>query len=264
MQTTTSPAVRIDSVTAGYGSGPVLHHLTATIPAGRVTAVVGPNGSGKSTLLGLIAGVLTPTAGTIHRAGARRPALVVQHSAVPATLPLTVRDTVAMGRWAHRGPWRRLTRADTAIVHACMERLGITDLARRRLTTLSGGQRQRALLAQALAQESDLLLLDEPTTGLDTDAQQDISRILRELTADGTTVVLSTHDRAHGADHLLRLQHGRLITSDQPETAPACSRSSIRSAPEIVAPHSISGNADSTVPLRLSDRNANSRTAHGK
>ncbi|GAA5054372.1 zinc ABC transporter ATP-binding protein AztA [Nocardia callitridis] len=214
MPTTTTPAVRIDSVAAGYHARPVLHSITTDIPAGRITAVVGPNGSGKSTLLSVIAGVLTPISGTVVRTGTRRPALVVQHSAVSPTLPLTVRDTVAMGRWAHRGPWRRLTRADHALVHDCMDRLGIAELARRRLTALSGGQRQRALLAQALAQESDLLLLDEPSTGLDTEAQQQISRILRELTTDGVTVVQTTHDHQEAleADHRLHLRGGHLST----------------------------------------------------
>ncbi|MEV4128138.1 zinc ABC transporter ATP-binding protein AztA [Nocardia sp. NPDC049707] len=215
-----TPAVRIDALSAGYPSRTVLHDITTDIPAARMTAIVGANGSGKSTLLSVLAGVLTPSSGTVQRVGARRPALVVQHSAVPATLPITVRETVAMGRWAHRGPWRRLTRTDTEIVHDCMARLGITDLAGRRLTTLSGGQRQRALLAQALAQESDLLLLDEPTTGLDTQAQQQISQVLYEIRADGVTVVLATHDRneALRADNCLLLRDGHLITAGDPIT----------------------------------------------
>lgn len=215
-----TPAVRIDALSAGYRSRTVLHDITTAIPAARVTAIVGANGSGKSTLLSVLAGVLTPTSGTMQRGSARRPALVVQHSAVPTTLPITVRETVAMGRWAHRGLWRRLTRADTAIVHDCMARLGITDLARRRLTTLSGGQRQRALLAKALAQESDLLLLDEPTTGLDTEAQQRISQVLQEIRADGIAVVLATHDRndALQADNCLVLRDGQLITAGDPST----------------------------------------------
>ncbi|WP_024804917.1 zinc ABC transporter ATP-binding protein AztA [Nocardia sp. BMG51109] len=215
-----TPAVRIDSLAAGYRSHTVLHEITTDVPAARVTAILGPNGSGKSTLLSAIAGVLAPTGGAIERASDRRPALVVQHSAVPATLPITVRDTVAMGRWPHRGPWRRLTRADHRIVRECLDRMGIAELARRRLTTLSGGQRQRALLAQALAQQSGLLLLDEPTTGLDAEARQQISRILRELAEDGVTVVQATHDHAEAlrADHCLLLRDGRLIATGAPGT----------------------------------------------
>ncbi|MCM6773497.1 zinc ABC transporter ATP-binding protein AztA [Nocardia sp. CDC159] len=218
MPESNSPAVRIDSLSAGYRSGLVLRDITATIPAARVTAVVGPNGSGKSTLLGVIAGVLAPRTGTIHRTGAHRPALVPQHSAIPATLPITVRDTVAMGRWAHRG-LRRLDRADRETVRDCMSRLGILELAHRRLTDLSGGQRQRALLAQALAQQSDLLLLDEPTTGLDNEARQAISDIVRAQSAAGVTVVHVTHDRdtALHADHCLLLRDGRLIAQGEPQ-----------------------------------------------
>ncbi|MEU0540466.1 zinc ABC transporter ATP-binding protein AztA [Nocardia sp. NPDC005978] len=213
-----TPAVRLGALTAGYRAGAVLRQVTADIPAGAMTAIVGHNGSGKSTLLAVIAGVITPTAGSVERSAQRRPAFVVQQSAVPATLPLTVGETVAMGRWAHRGPWRRLTRADHAVVRACLERLGITDLADRRLSDLSGGQRQRALLARALAQESDLLLLDEPTTGLDIEAQQEISRTLAEIVAAGTTVVLATHDRAEAAaaEHCLLLRAGEVAGAGTP------------------------------------------------
>ncbi|MGV9412036.1 zinc ABC transporter ATP-binding protein AztA [Nocardia sp. NPDC003693] len=214
-----TPAVRIEGLTAGYRAGDVLRQVTADIPAAMATAIIGHNGSGKSTLLGAIAGVITPTSGRVVRTGARRPAFVVQQSAVPATLPITVRETVAMGRWAHRGPWRRLTRSDRATVTECLERLGITDLAHRRLSALSGGQRQRALLARALAQESDLLLLDEPTAGLDIEAQQEISRILREFVTAGTTVVIATHDRTEAldAEHCLLLRAGELAGAGRPE-----------------------------------------------
>ncbi|MFE7743585.1 zinc ABC transporter ATP-binding protein AztA [Nocardia sp. NPDC057455] len=214
------PAVHVAEVTAGYRGLPVLREFTATIPAGQVTALVGPNGSGKSTLLGILAGVVTTTAGTVRRHHLRRPAFVVQHSGVPATLPITVRETVAMGRWAHRGAWRRLTRQDRAVVRACLDRMAIADLAERRLDTLSGGQRQRALLAQALAQESDLLLLDEPTTGLDTAAQQEISEAIRRVGARGVTVVHATHSRedALRADHCLLLRDGRVTGQGAPRT----------------------------------------------
>jgi zinc/manganese transport system ATP-binding protein len=125
-----------------------------------ITALVGPNGSGKPALLGVMAGVVRPTSGRLQRVGDRPPAFVPQRSAVADALPLTVRQTVEMGRWSHRGPWRRLTRQDRATVDQAMERLGSTDLATRQLGELSGGQRQRALIAQGLAQESDLLLVD--------------------------------------------------------------------------------------------------------
>ncbi|MGW6424919.1 zinc ABC transporter ATP-binding protein AztA [Nocardia sp. NPDC055053] len=218
MQHTDDTAIKIEHVTAGYGSTPVLSGMSATIPRGQITAIVGPNGSGKSTLLGVLAGTVPTQSGTVHRGTTRRPAFVVQHTAIPPTLPITVGETVAMGRWAHRGPWRRLTRADRAIASACLERMDLTALAARRLDTLSGGQRQRALLAQALAQQSDLLLLDEPATGLDAASQTAISAVLAEVSAAGVTVVQATHDLAEAdkADHCLLLGEGRLIAAGQP------------------------------------------------
>ncbi|OCC14014.1 zinc ABC transporter ATP-binding protein AztA [Streptomyces sp. PTY087I2] len=211
--------VVLAGVAAGYPGRRVLSQLTAQIPAFATTAVVGPNGSGKSTLLGVIAGVNQITAGEVEHHSARRAAFVVQRSRVSDVLPLTVRETVAMGRWAHLGPWRRLSSADWAVVESSMERLNIADLSRRQLGELSGGQRQRALVAQGLAQEADLLLLDEPTTGLDVTAQGLISDVLAEVVASGGTVVQATHDlqAARAADHVLLLQDGRLSGSGHPD-----------------------------------------------
>ncbi|MFF6911251.1 zinc ABC transporter ATP-binding protein AztA [Streptomyces sp. NPDC012466] len=211
--------VRLAELSAGYAGHPVLHQLHVDIPALTTTALVGPNGSGKSTLLGVLAGVIQPTAGVLRHLGTRAPAFVPQRGAVGDALPLTVRQTVEMGRWGERGPWRRLTRQDRAAVDAAMERLGITDLASRQLGELSGGQRQRALIAQGLAQESDLLLLDEPTTGLDPEARERIATLLTELVADGVTVVHATHDldAARSADACLLLREGRLVDQGSPE-----------------------------------------------
>ncbi|WP_373313641.1 zinc ABC transporter ATP-binding protein AztA [Streptomyces capitiformicae] len=213
-----TPRVRFTELSAGYPGRPVLHQLDAEIPALAITALVGPNGSGKSTLLGVMAGVIQPTSGQLHHAG-DRPAFVPQRSSVADALPLTVRQTVEMGRWSDRGPWRRLTRQDQATVDQAMERLGITELATRQLGELSGGQRQRALIAQGLAQESDLLLLDEPTTGLDPEARDRIAALLTELVADGVTVVQATHDleAARSADACLLLRDGQLAGQGHPE-----------------------------------------------
>ncbi|WP_049568782.1 zinc ABC transporter ATP-binding protein AztA [Nonomuraea sp. SBT364] len=212
--------MKIDKLVAGYPGRTVLHQVTADIPDAQLTAVTGPNGSGKSTLLGVLAGVIRATSGTVERR--RRPAFVMQRSEVSDVLPITVRDTVAMGRWAHRGPWRRLSRRDWSVVDSCLTRLGIADLAGRPLGDLSGGQRQRALVAQGLAQESDLLLLDEPATGLDTEARSHIAAVLKEVTADGVTVVHATHDlsAALDADHCLVLRDGRLLAEGPPDTTP--------------------------------------------
>lgn len=225
----TETAVDLRRVSAAYGSQQVLHAITAAIPAHRATALVGPNGSGKSTLLGVIAGLHQPGSGAVERFNRERPALVVQRSAAPDTLPITVADTVAMGRWAHRGPWRRLTAEDRAIVRECMARLDIAGLAGRPLGALSGGQRQRALLAQGLAQRSDLLLLDEPSAGLDTAAHEAIMAVLAELRSEGVTVVFATHDlqAAQWADHRLHLRAGTLAE----HTAQGDTRSDTAAAP---------------------------------
>ncbi|MFB6945975.1 MULTISPECIES: zinc ABC transporter ATP-binding protein AztA [unclassified Streptomyces] len=210
--------VRLDGVSAGYANRAVLDQLALRVPAFTTTAVVGPNGSGKSTLLGVIAGVIQVTAGEVEHRTGRRAAFVTQRSRASDVLPLTVRDTVTMGRWGHRGLWRRLSRRDRDVVEASMSRLGISSLAHRQLGELSGGQRQRALVAQGLAQEADLLLLDEPTTGLDVTAQRLIAEVLAEVTEEGVTVVQATHDLevARSAGHLLLLQEGLLWREGAP------------------------------------------------
>ncbi|MGW1316587.1 zinc ABC transporter ATP-binding protein AztA [Streptomyces sp. NPDC002426] len=210
--------VRLDGVTAGYPNRAVLDQLTMQIPALTTTAVVGPNGSGKSTLLGVIAGVIRVTAGKVDHGTDKRVAYVTQRSNVADVLPLTVRDAVSMGRWGHRGLWRRLTRRDQDVVESSMSRLGISSLAHRQLGELSGGQRQRAFVAQGLAQEADLLLLDEPATGLDATAQQLIADVLAEVAGEGLTVVQATHDLevARSAGHLLLLRDGRLRAEGDP------------------------------------------------
>lgn len=212
--------VALRGISAGYSRQPVLQQLTCRIPRLATTAIVGANGSGKSTLIGVLAGVIPVTAGSLERRTTSRPALVLQRSTVPDTLPLSVRDTVAMGRWGHRGAFRRLSRYDWSVVGASMDRLGIRELAARQLGELSGGQRQRALVAQGLAQEADLLLLDEPATGLDATAQRSIATALAEATGKGSTVVHATHDleAARRADHCLLLHEGRLVAEGPPET----------------------------------------------
>ncbi|MFI7390804.1 zinc ABC transporter ATP-binding protein AztA [Streptomyces tendae] len=211
--------VRFSDLEAGYSGRPVLRQLTAHIPALAMTALVGPNGSGKSTLLGVLAGVIDATSGQLRYGEGRPPAFVPQRGAVGDALPLTARQTVEMGRWNERGLWRRLTRQDRTVVDSAMERLGVEDLAARQLGELSGGQRQRVLIAQGLAQQSDLLLLDEPTTGLDPEARERITALLTDLVADGTTVVQATHDleAARSADACLLLRDGRLVGQGPPD-----------------------------------------------
>ena len=203
-------------VTVSHNGIPALAGVSLDIPAHGMTAIVGANGSGKSTLLGVLAGVVQVTSGSVRRSQQVSNggiALVVQRSGVPDGLPLTVRDTVTMGRWAQRGPWGRITRADRDIVDDALAALGLQDLAQRSLTELSGGQRQRTLVAQGLAQRAGVLLLDEPTAGVDAFARDLIAAALDTEVRRGTTVVHVTHDDEVmvRADRVIRLEAGRVV-----------------------------------------------------
>jgi manganese transport system ATP-binding protein len=199
-------------LTVGYNE-PAIVDATFQIPAGAVTAVIGPNGSGKSTLLHALTGLLAPRSGDLTVLGTspdrarKRMAYVLQSISVPPGTPLTVREVVAMGRYSTTGPFRRLTHADRARVDRAMTDLGITDLARAHVADLSGGQRQRVFVAQGLAQDHDVLVLDEPLTGLDLVSAEAIDRIIHAETDRGCSVVHSTHDldEARAADYVLLL-----------------------------------------------------------
>ncbi len=189
-----------------YGTQVALAGVDLDVPEGSSLAVIGPNGSGKSTLLGAIAGTVAYSAGEVSVAGAG-PALVLQSTDVDRTLTMTVRDVVALGRYASLGPFRRFRSADRVVVATVIDRLGIGDLARLQFHQLSGGQRQRVLVAQGLAQETGVLLLDEPITGLDMTSQEIIFEVIDEEVAAGKAVVVTTHslDDARRCDQVLIL-----------------------------------------------------------
>lgn len=205
----------------------MLQGLDVDVEAARLTAVAGANGSGKSTFLEVVAGLRPAAAGSVeHRAPRRRAgrpdvAYVPQHTPESVTLPLTVREVVVMGRWVDRGPWRRLDREDRTIVAEAMELLDVEDLARRRLDSLSGGQRQRALVARAVAQQASVLLLDEPTTGLDDRSRDRLVTGLLQCAERGVAVLAATHDEqlAQSADRCLLMAGGRLV--DREAAGPA-------------------------------------------
>ena len=166
--------------------------MSATLPPGASVAVIGPNGSGKSTLLKAVAGILTPASGRIDRGG-NSIGIVLQSTDVDQSLPLTVRDTVAMARFPQLGLLGRLQPADRAAIDAAVTILGLDDLVHRQIHQLSGGQRQRTFVAQGLAQQADVLLLDEPLTGLDVMSRSLIIEALAGLEAAGKTTVITTH-----------------------------------------------------------------------
>ena len=206
-------AFTLRSVTFGYPGRDVFAGLSLLVPRGKLTALVGGNGAGKSTLLSLIAGTDSPRSGLIQAHVPGRAALVVQRSAAAGNFPITVRGTVEMGRWGSTGLVGRMGPADRRAVERAMDRMGILGLAGRPLGELSGGQRQRALVAQGLAQEANVLLLDEPGAGLDGRALDLIDEVLREEVDRGVTVLQATHDleRAAEADHCILLAGGRAL-----------------------------------------------------
>jgi manganese transport system ATP-binding protein len=221
MRMSPSAVIARDLVLA-YGPRVAISESSFEVPRGGITAVIGPNGSGKSTLLGAIAGLIEPVSGAIEVAspgGARqRVSYVLQSTKVNDTLPVTVREVVTMGRYATVGAYRRLGATDTQAVDDSMERMGVTDLANRHLSHLSGGQRQRVLVAQGLAQDHEILLLDEPLTGLDLTSAQAIDDVIHDETQTGCTILMTTHDlaEAHVANHVLLLA-GRVVASGPPE-----------------------------------------------
>lgn len=218
-----------------YGAHTALDRSTFTIPLGGITAVIGPNGSGKSTLLHAVAGLVPPAEGRLTVLGrdAREArseiSYVLQSTVVPPSTPITVRETVGLGRYPAVGYFRRFSRTDRARVAEAMRQIGVEDLAGRHLHELSGGQRQRVYVAQGLAQDHRVILLDEPLTGLDLVSAQAIDALIHGKRDSGETVVLTTHDldEALAADHVV-LVSGRVTAAGPPEEV--CTRHNLEVA----------------------------------
>jgi zinc transport system ATP-binding protein len=194
--------LELRGVRFGYGSEPVLDGVDMALSSGEFVVLAGPNGSGKSTLLRLCAGLLAPQAGAIEVLGgsARDPSLrrrigyVPQGLRPPGVIPVSVREVVAAGLVPARGFFRPLRRGDWARVGSTLQEVGMADLASECLFELSGGQQQRAMLARALVGDPDLILLDEPTTGIDQRFRPIVAGQLRGRADRGATVVVVTHD----------------------------------------------------------------------
>jgi iron complex transport system ATP-binding protein len=225
-----APALRAEHLRVGYGTGSVvLADLDLQIAPGQVTAIVGGNGSGKSTLLRTMARLHRPDAGAVLLEGhdisalptrdvARKLGLLPQSPIIPEGI--TVRDLVARGRTPHTSLWRQWSAADETAVAAALAATRIAELADRPVDALSGGQRQRVWIAMVVAQQTPLLLLDEPTTFLDLAHQLDVLELVRGLNRDqGRTVVMVLHDLAQAcrfADHLVALRDGAVVASGAP------------------------------------------------
>jgi len=180
-------------LTVRVGRGNALEDVSFDIPAGATVALLGPNGAGKTTLFRAAVGLVKPLSGTIQL-GADRVAFVPQRLDLEPSFPVTVRDVVRMGRYGELGYWRRFSGDDLALVDDALDSLGIAQLADRRFGDLSGGERQRALLAQAKAQQAEVMLLDEPFTGLDAPTRATLLRELAQWREQGRTIVVATHD----------------------------------------------------------------------
>lgn len=228
-QVNANAAISVEAISAGYGRRSILESVNLQIRTGAITALVGPNGSGKSTLLKVCTRLLAPQAGAVILDGhniaqlstremAKRLAILPQGPVAPANL--TVRDLVEQGRYAQVGPFGMLRRQDHAAISRAIHLVGLDDFADRDVDTLSGGERQRAWLALALAQETSILALDEPTTFLDMGHQLEVLELIQTLNREqGLTVLLVLHDLNHAAsfaNDLVVLQRGQIVAAGEP------------------------------------------------
>ncbi|WP_151994819.1 iron-enterobactin ABC transporter ATP-binding protein [Buttiauxella massiliensis] len=223
------PRLHGEQLTLGYGNHVVADGLTVAIPDGKFTAIIGPNGCGKSTLLRTLSRLMKPMHGQvwldgneIHRFAtkevARRVGLLAQNSTAPGDI--SVAELVARGRYPHQPMFSRWREEDSQAVERALKATNIEDLADQPVDTLSGGQRQRAWIAMVLAQETSILLLDEPTTWLDISHQIDLLELLRDLNQkQGFTLAAVLHDLNQAcryATHLIALRDGKIVAEGAP------------------------------------------------
>jgi ferric citrate transport system ATP-binding protein len=219
-----------EHLSLSYGSSKILDNIDIEIPEGKITVIIGSNGCGKSTILRSLARLLMPQKGIVYLDGkaihlqsskevAKKLAILPQAPEAPEDI--TVKDLCYYGRHPHKGLFSRQTPEDHAIVEHALAATKMTDFVNRTLDELSGGQRQRAWISMALAQDTDLLLLDEPTTYLDLAHQIEILELLRDLNVTyGRTIVMVLHDlnqAAQYADHLISIVKGKIFEEGPPE-----------------------------------------------
>lgn len=222
-------ALETRNLSFSYNGTPILRDLNLTFEKNRLIAVLGPNGSGKTTLLRLLDGLLLPDSGSVlfgdganlaslsRKTLARRIAFLPQNRPIP---DIPVEMLVSHGRFPHLGFSRKLTATDQRIVETAMAQTGVTEYARRALPSLSGGERQRVYLAMLLAQDTEILLLDEPTTYLDARHKFEMLALLRKLADSGKTVITVLHDlplALSAADHVLLLENGGCAAAGTPK-----------------------------------------------
>jgi len=218
------PGLALEHVTVRYNGVVALDDVSFEVATGERIAVVGPNGAGKSTLFNVISGAMKPSAGKVHVFGHEPDGhicigYVPQRNKIDLSFPVTVSDVVMMGRIGRIGLFKWPKQNDWQAVRSALERVGMAGLADRQIGELSGGQQQRVFIARALAQEAELLLLDEPLTGLDAPSQEAILDIFDGLKADGVTVLVATHDLEQAAQFFDRMMllNRRIIAFDKPD-----------------------------------------------
>ena len=212
------PVLEVRNLTVSYNGHHALEDVSFGVELGERVAIVGPNGAGKSTLFRALVGLVHPRSGRVETNGAIF-GYVTQRSVVDWSFPVTVHDVVMMGRISKMG-WLRWQRPiDREVVQRCLEQVGMLDYARRQIGELSGGQQQRVFIARALAQEPDIILMDEPFSAVDTPSQEAILQILDLLRSQGVTVLVSTHDLNLAVERFdrLALLNGQLIAYGTPQ-----------------------------------------------
>jgi manganese/iron transport system ATP-binding protein len=220
------PILDVRHLNVRYNGHIALENITFHLHAGERVAVVGPNGAGKSTLFKVVAGVLQPSSGDVTIFGSQPGrhvciAYIPQRSQVDWNFPVSVADVVMMGRSAKLGPLNWPRKRDWDFVQRALETVQISDLASRQISQLSGGQQQRMFIARALAQEAELMLMDEPLTGLDTPSQEGLLDLLDTLREQNVTVMVATHDLEQAASHFDRIMllNHRMVAFGEPRIA---------------------------------------------
>jgi manganese/zinc/iron transport system ATP- binding protein len=218
-QATQVPALEVHDLTVSYHRKPVLWNVDLAIPPGRLVGIIGPNGAGKSTLIKAIMGLLPLSSGWVQVFG--RPidamrqhvAYVPQRESVDWTFPVTAMDVVLMGRYGSVPWWRRISRKDRERARDCLGKVGMLPYTNRQISNLSGGQQQRVFLARALAQQSEIYLMDEPFAGVDAATESAIIKLLQELRGGGKTVLVVNHDLQTAQEYfdMLILLNMRLV-----------------------------------------------------
>lgn len=220
-----TPALELHDLTVSYAKKPVLYGVDVQVPQGALVGIIGPNGAGKSTMIRAIMGLTPASSGWVQIFGEsfeknrHRVGYVPQREQVDWDFPVNVMDVVLMGRYGRRGWLRRVTKEDKKIAEESLDKVGMLPFRNRQIANLSGGQQQRVFLARALAQQSDLYLMDEPFAGVDATTERAIVTLLQELQSQGKTILVVHHDLTTAKeyfDHLLLLNM-RLVSFGKTE-----------------------------------------------